>query len=645
MGQVLARIGSLWIDGPLSWLERASIKSFIELGHDYVLYTYGTVSNVPDGAEVRDAREVWANDNIIIHSKAKSPAIHADVFRAIMVRDTGRVWADTDIIALKPFRADLEWFFGWERSDRPVLGNAIMGFPSNSQMIRELTDFLTSDFPIPPWFNKNARAAMQAKKDAGETLNLGDLPWGTTGPQALTYFSKKTGEIEHAQPQSVFFPISFPERKSLTDPKQIGTTKVAIEDSGSLCVHLYSRWIRKFLKGNPGTFPSRTSWLGDHLATRDLIDYDSIPPSELKTKNKGNKGSNKIPPIDREDFYEDLAKRKQKLPNGEVTSRHGKVVCVTMAKDEGPYILEWVAYHHLKGFTDILAFTNDCTDGTDEMLDALAEFGLVTRMDNGPMGTKPPQSRALQRAQAHPLVKDADWVMVMDFDEFLSVRAGDGTVNPLIDIVKEKGATAMSITWRFFGSGGIAKYEDKPVTQRLTKAASDMFTKGFGIKTLFKQADHLRLAIHRPRIIRKKNLEGQHELNWVNGSGRPVDGKVMTWRQTRETAGYDFAQLNHYGVKTAEEYLMRRLRGDVLNNNEKYDDAYFSQFDRNEIDDKTATVNAEEVNSLISALLKKKSIRDADVLIKERFAQKLEKLRNSKEYPAQMKSLGFDGLN
>ena len=35
----LADIASLWIEGPLSWMERASIQSFLELGHRYTLYS------------------------------------------------------------------------------------------------------------------------------------------------------------------------------------------------------------------------------------------------------------------------------------------------------------------------------------------------------------------------------------------------------------------------------------------------------------------------------------------------------------------------------------------------------------------------------------------------------------------------------
>jgi hypothetical protein len=638
MAGPLSEIGSLWIDGPLSWLEQASIASFVALGHDYVLYTYGTVPNLPPGARLADAREVWANDDIIVHAKAQSPAIHADVFRAIMVRDTGRVWADTDIIALRPFPRSLAWYFGWERSDRPILGNAIMGFPAQSRTMAELAAFLTSEFPIPPWFNRRGRAELEARRDQGGRIDLGELPWGTTGPQALTHFARATKEIGYAQPQGVFFPISFPDRKALTDPTRYGSTAAGIEDQQSLCVHLYSRWLRKFTRGYP---PAPGSWLGKHLRDRGLLDADApAPPPKVKPP-RVELPKEKPVPMDTDAFARDYAERRAAMPGGPRTSRHGRLLCITMAKDEGPYVLEWVAYHHLKGFTDILAFTNDCTDGTDEMLDALASIGLVTRVDNPPLGTMPPQSRALKRAQQHVLVKEADWIMVMDFDEFLAIRTPAGDVDSLIDVIEGKGATAMPVTWRFFGSGGQAGYTPLPVVQRFTQAARNDFSLGYGVKTLFRNADHLRLAIHRPRIVRNMNLDGQHSLNWINGSGMPVDGQVMTWRQTRQVAGYDLAQLNHYGVKSGEEYLLRRLRGDVLNNHGKYDDVYFQRYDRNEIEDRTAAGIERDLAAFTAELLAVPAVGAAARLVAERYAAKLERLRGAPDYAAQMRALGL----
>jgi len=52
MADKLMPIGSLWIGGALSWLEIASIRSFVDLGHDYILYAYDEIPNVPEGAQL-----------------------------------------------------------------------------------------------------------------------------------------------------------------------------------------------------------------------------------------------------------------------------------------------------------------------------------------------------------------------------------------------------------------------------------------------------------------------------------------------------------------------------------------------------------------------------------------------------------------
>ena len=48
-----------------------------------------------------------------------------------------------------------------------------------------------------------------------------------------------------------------------------------------------------------------------------------------------------------------------------------KITAVTTQKNEGAFLLEWIAYHKSIGFTDIVILSNDCEDGSDEMLDHL----------------------------------------------------------------------------------------------------------------------------------------------------------------------------------------------------------------------------------------------------------------------------------
>ena len=51
-------IQSLWIGEALSKMEQLSIKSFRDFGHEYHLYTYGTVKNIPEGTVVKDGNEI-----------------------------------------------------------------------------------------------------------------------------------------------------------------------------------------------------------------------------------------------------------------------------------------------------------------------------------------------------------------------------------------------------------------------------------------------------------------------------------------------------------------------------------------------------------------------------------------------------------
>ncbi len=124
------------------------------------------------------------------------------------------------------------------------------------------------------------------------------------------------------------------------------------------------------------------------------------------------------------------AERKAKTPRGASdlwgtvpfgvkrhVSPHGQVTAVSMMKDEGPFVIEWVAHHLAVGFTDLVVYTNDCSDGTDDMLIRLEELGLAHHRRNIiPEGIRP-QPSALNYAQEEPVVGKSDWVMVFDAEQ------------------------------------------------------------------------------------------------------------------------------------------------------------------------------------------------------------------------------------
>ncbi|WP_413873157.1 glycosyltransferase family 2 protein [Albidovulum sp.] len=253
-------------------------------------------------------------------------------------------------------------------------------------------------------------------------------------------------------------------------------------------------------------------------------------------------------------------------PAAETGARALRTCIVTTMKNEGPFILEWLAYHRAIGVTDFLVYTNDCSDGTDRLLDLLQRKGLVRHRDN-PFRTMPglmPQHAALQAAEGEEVLRAADWAICMDVDEFINIRAGDGTLAGLYALIGD--ANMISLTWRLFGNADVHGFEDRFVTEQFPLCAPELIRKphqAWGFKTLFRTIDiYRKLGVHRPKGLRPDLWD---QVRWLNGSGRPMPERMYRngWRSSLGTYGYDWVQLNHYAVRSAESFLVKRDRGRV----------------------------------------------------------------------------------
>ncbi len=245
--------------------------------------------------------------------------------------------------------------------------------------------------------------------------------------------------------------------------------------------------------------------------------------------------------------------------------KNDRVLIVTTMKNEGPFILEWLAYHRAIGVTDFLVYTNDCTDGTDTMFDLLDAKGIVEHAENPfrELDLKP-QHAALQAAEATEVADNADWIICMDVDEYINIHIGDGTLKALFNAVPD--ATLISMTWRLFGNADVAAYQDRPIIEQFEISAPAVCRKphqAWGFKTMFRNLGHYKkFGVHRPKGLKPEYLE---QINWVNGSGARMPDKMLRtgWRSSTSTIGYDLVSLNHYSLRSAESFLVKRDRGRV----------------------------------------------------------------------------------
>ncbi len=270
----------LWINGSLSYLEQLCAKSCLDAGHHTILYTYEPVGGVPDGVEVRDAAEILPLDGFLLHNRTGSPALHSDLFRyKLLERDGDTIWVDTDAYCLKRFEPIDGYFYGWE-SERHVNGG-VLALPQDSDTLRELLEFTSDEFAIPPWLPKRERERMEKARGEGAPVHASDMPWGSWGPHAVTYFLKKTGEIKHALPRTGLYPFSFKDRV-----KMIRTSTNADEflTDDTYSIHFYGRRMRPRLSREKDGVPRSNSLIG-RLLTRHGID-PGLAPIPVKKPSK-----------------------------------------------------------------------------------------------------------------------------------------------------------------------------------------------------------------------------------------------------------------------------------------------------------------------------------------------------------------------
>jgi len=239
-----------------------------------------------------------------------------------------------------------------------------------------------------------------------------------------------------------------------------------------------------------------------------------------------------------------------------------RCLAILTVRNEGAFLLEWLAHHMGVGFTDFLVFSNDCQDGTDVMLDRLAQLGHLTHVRNSIAVGRSAQWSALKQADRHPLKATADWVLFLDVDEFVNIHHGAHTLPDLLAALPE--ATAIALTWRVFGNCGVTAFRDAPITRQFTRAAQNppLWPWRLGMfKTLFRNdGSYTKLGGHRPKSPDHARLDA---ARWFDGSGRPLDASYRTRRLFSNfwEDNYQLVQLNHYPLGAMESFILKCDRG------------------------------------------------------------------------------------
>lgn len=246
---------------------------------------------------------------------------------------------------------------------------------------------------------------------------------------------------------------------------------------------------------------------------------------------------------------------------------HLAILCL---RNEAAFLLEWIAHHQAVGFDDFLVFSNDCVDGSDKILDRLQEMGILTHVRNdGPYDQGGIQFTALKAAAKMPQVKKAEWILPMDIDEFVNIHTGDHRLPSLLSALPD--ATAITLTWRLFGSSGHARFEDEPMTDRFTKCAPAVMYwpwRASMFKTLYRNdGTYRKPGVHRPRDPDHDRVKVS---KWYDGNGDLLPEQFQTRRLFSNFGrdNYGLVQLNHYALGALESYVLKADRGRAVHSDD-----------------------------------------------------------------------------
>jgi len=244
---------ALWIGPTLPPLVGACLRSFLRAGHRVVLHSYRTLSDVPKGIELADANLILPEGKIVRHHRSKSPSLFSNYFRYRLMCEREGYWIDCDLYCVRPFDFGGNPVFGWQ--DQTTINGAVLRLSPDSDMLRDCLALFESRDANFPWVEKRSIRRARFKSFFYRKPMISFLPWGSAGPNAITWLAKKHGDDASAQRREVFYPLGHKQADRL------GRSDFDIESvlaSDTRCIHLWNEMLRQFkTEPEPGSLLDR----------------------------------------------------------------------------------------------------------------------------------------------------------------------------------------------------------------------------------------------------------------------------------------------------------------------------------------------------------------------------------------------------
>ena len=209
---------SFWYGAALSPYEWMCIRSFLDHGHAYHLYSYDGLA-VPAGCIVMDAAEILPREQVFVYRDGGSVSAFSNWFRYKLLHARGGWWVDTDMACISDTWPDAPRQVGYEdRGAREAVNGAVIRAEPGDPMMAE---------------------AFRIAAARGQ-----DVAWGQIGPKLVTQLVA-TGTYDYkVWGEQAFYPIHYDAFPFLFRPEF--ATLDELRQLGAVGVHLWNENFRLF---------------------------------------------------------------------------------------------------------------------------------------------------------------------------------------------------------------------------------------------------------------------------------------------------------------------------------------------------------------------------------------------------------------
>jgi hypothetical protein len=249
-----------------------------------------------------------------------------------------------------------------------------------------------------------------------------------------------------------------------------------------------------------------------------------------------------------------IAQALNRLAMDRIEPKRRAAVVGTM-RDDGIYIMEFVAHYRALGFEHLFIYTNDNADSSLELLDLLARHGVITVLESEVTGQVPPEAKAFGYA-LHLLeeLRDYEWALFVDSDELLvPAPRYEHSIVKVLDALRREDpqghVAGICYDWLWFISDMVFERQPGLLSERFQHAKPHWLG-----KCLVRVRDVMSMRHqHYPEVAT--------DCLVVDSMFQPLDLSSI-WQRRR--AQYGGGRINHYWPRSFQEFAIKKARGASL---------------------------------------------------------------------------------